>query len=60
MQVEAWRLLAINLAQAMKASVEVGCTDHLDCWEEREEVWEEPLERLKQFLAEENSCSGAS
>ena len=53
MNIEAWRLLAINLAQAMEKSVDVGCTDHLDCWGEAEEVWNEPLERIRKFLAEE-------
>lgn len=55
MQVEAWRLLAINLAQAMRQSVEVGCTDHLDCWDEAHEIWYEPLERLDGFIAEETA-----
>ena len=53
MTLEAWRLLAINLAQAMEKSQEIGCTDHLDCWYGAEEVWYEPLARLKRFLSEE-------
>lgn len=55
MDISAWRLLAINLGQAMKQSIEVGCTDDLDCWDEAEEVWHEPLERLDKFIKEEHA-----
>ncbi len=38
------------LVVAMEQSVEVGCTDHLDCWEEAEELWWGPLVRARKLL----------
>jgi hypothetical protein len=42
--------LIASLVAAMEASSEVGCTDHLDCWDEAEEVWHAPLRRAKELL----------
>lgn len=42
----------LALVYGMEESVEVGCTDHLDCWDESDELWYEPLERAKELLGE--------
>jgi chromosome segregation ATPase len=39
------RVLADGLVAAMRKSVGVGCTDHLDAWDDASEVWYGPLAR---------------
>jgi len=44
------RKALVDLVTAMEQSVEVGCTEHLDCWDEARQVWTEPLQRAKELL----------
>lgn len=38
-EIERLRKLVKDLADGMKASVDAGCTDHLDCWDDAAEKW---------------------
>lgn len=35
---------------AMEESQRIGCTSHLDCWDESEEMWYGPLDNAKRLL----------
>jgi hypothetical protein len=40
------------LIRAMDQSVTVGCTDHLDCWDDAGEIWHRPLADAKELIGE--------
>jgi hypothetical protein len=42
-----------QLSAAMRESMENGCTEHLDCWDEAEQLWYGPLKRAEMLLGSE-------
>ena len=38
------------LANAMEQSMTTGCTEHLDCWDDAEEIWYGPLNEARTLL----------
>ncbi len=39
-----------RLVRAMDEAQDVGCVDHLDCWDEAETKWYLPIEQAKAIL----------
>ena len=40
-----------GLLRALEACQEMGCIDHIDCWDEREALWYAPMDRAKAAVA---------
>ena len=45
-----WKVRTRRLVQGMKKIIDVGCADHLDCWDEADLYWYSPLNEASEAL----------